>query len=251
MKIVELGKTGIETSYLGFGMGTHGWNGESDQTRIGHDKLVNLLKFGFEQKVCLWDSAEQYGSHPHMAEALKEIGHGSIAVITKTHSKSPEKVREAIPKFLEELDIKFLDIFLIHCIGSANWLTEYADVIEVFKQAKADGLVRAIGMSCHNFDALKTVASQDWIEVVLARINYDGTKMDAPTAEVVPVLEEIHDAGKGVIAMKVLGQGDLVEDVSQGIEFVAGLSCVDAMVIGMTDESQIQQNVSLVNKFIG
>jgi len=249
MQIVDLGKTGLRVSRLGFGTGTHGWNGSSEQTRMGYDKLVNLLRFGYQQGITLWDSADGYGSHPHIADVLKGIDRQSVTIVSKTHSKSSETVRDEIPRFLKELGTNYIDILLMHCISSENWLTDHADVIKVFQEAKEKGLVRAIGMSCHGFGALKTVASAEWIDVVLARINYDGAKMDAGPDEVVPVLENIHDAGKGVLAMKALGQGDLTEDVPRGIRFVMGLSCVDAMVIGMTDESQVRQNLSLVAEY--
>lgn len=248
MQTVELGQTGICTSRLGFGTGTHGWNKSSEQTRIGHDKLVNLIRFGYDQGITLWDTADGYGSHPHMADVLEGLDRSSVVIVTKDHSKSPDTVRSDIPRFLSELRTDYIDVLLMHCINDASWLTDYSDVINVLKEAKAEGQVRAIGMSCHDFGALKTVAAADWIDVVLARINYDGTKMDASTDEVVPVLEDIHNAGKGVLAMKVVGQGDLHEDVPKAIRFAMGLSCVDALMIGMTDEAQVQQNVSLVNE---
>lgn len=249
MQMVDLGNTGIRVSRLGFGTGTHGWGGGSEQTRIGHDKLVNLLRFAYQQGIALWDSADGYGSHPHIADAMQGIDRSSVVIVSKTHSKSPERVQDEIPRFLKELRTDYIDVLLMHCITHENWLTDHADVVRVFREAKEKGLVRAIGMSCHNFGALKTVASAEWIDVVLARINYDGAKMDAGPDEVVPVLEKIHDAGKGVIAMKVLGQGVLNDDVPRCIRFALGLSCVDTMVIGMIDESQVRQSLSLVEKY--
>jgi len=245
MQMVDLGQTGLRASRLGFGTGTHGWGGSSEQTRIGHDNLVKLMRSGYDQGITLWDSADGYGSHPHLADVLKGIDRSSVVIVTKTHSKSPERVRSEIPRFLSELGTDYMDILLMHCITHDSWLTEYSDVISEFEDAKEKDLVRAIGMSCHDFGALKTVASADWLDVVLARINYDGTKMDASPGEVVPVLEEIHDAGKCVLAMKVLGQGNLHENVPKAMEFALGLSCVDAMVIGMNSEFQLRQNVSL------
>jgi predicted aldo/keto reductase-like oxidoreductase len=247
MQTVNIGRTGIETSYLGFGTGTHGWSGSSDQTRIGYNKLVNLLKSGYDQGVVLWDSADGYGSHPHLADALKDFGRSSVNIITKTHSRSPENIRDEIHRFLKELGTDYIDILLMHCITSESWLKDYSDVIDVFQEIKKNGLARAIGMSCHNFGALKTVASAYWIDVVLARINYDGMRMDAEPDDVVPVLKDIHSAGKGVIGMKVIGQGGLNQNVQKAMEFIQGLSCVDAIVVGMTDEFQLQQNINLLS----
>lgn len=245
MQTLNLGRTGLRVSRLGFGTGTHGWGGSSEQTRIGHSELVNLIRFGYDQGITLWDSADGYGSHPHLADALKGLERSSVVITTKTHSKSPDRVRSEIPRFLSEVRTDYIDILLMHCITHANWLKDYSDVIDAFQEMKEKGWVRAIGMSCHDLGALKTVASAEWIDIVLARINYDGMKMDAGPDEVIPVLESIHNAGKGVIAMKVLGQGNLRGDVPRAIRFALEIPCVDAMVIGMTDEHQVRQNVSL------
>jgi aryl-alcohol dehydrogenase-like predicted oxidoreductase len=246
MQMVELGETGIRASYLGLGTGTRGFGGGSDQTRIGHEELVNLLRLGYEQGVTLWDSADGYGSHPHIAEAMRDLERSSVVISTKTDSRSARGLREDVPRFLRELGTDYIDVLLMHGLTGRRWLTDDSDVIHVLREAKGNGVVRAIGMSCHGFEGLERAVSTDWIDVVLARINYAGTRMDASPGEVIPVLERLHDAGKGIIAMKVVGQGELQGNVARAIEFVARLSCVDAMVIGMISESQLRQNVSLV-----
>jgi predicted aldo/keto reductase-like oxidoreductase len=104
-------------------------------------------------------------------------------------------------------------------------------------------------MSCHDFSALKAVASADWLDVVLARINYSDTNMDAKTMEVVPVLKAIHDVGKDVLAMKVIGQGKLNSDVRTCFKFAMSLPYIDAMTVGMNSEEQLMENIALVNEF--
>jgi len=250
MRMVELGETGIRTSHLGFGTGTHGWGGGSDQTRIGHEDLVNLLRLGYEEGVTLWDSADAYGSHPHIAEALRDVERSSVAIMTKTDARSAGRLRADVPRFLRELGTDYIDILLMHGLTRRRWLPDESEVIGALREAKSEGRVRAIGMSCHDLEALKRAVSTDWIDVVLARINYAGTRMDASLSLVMPVLEALHDAGKGVVAMKVLGQGALQGHVAQAIDFVARLSCVDAMVVGMIDESQLHRNVSLVTQSV-
>ncbi|MBD3182712.1 aldo/keto reductase [Candidatus Poribacteria bacterium] len=247
MQVVDIGNTGISSSRLGFGTGTHGWNNNSDQTRIGHQKLVNLMKFAYDKGITLWDLADGYGSHPHFGDALKDIDRSSVTIITKTHSKSAETVKEEIPRFLKELGTDYIDILLMHCITNKNWLTDYADVIEVFQQAKEKGQVKAIGMSCHDYESLKTVASAEWVDAVLARINYNGENMDDDPDKIVPVLEGIKEAGKGVIGMKVYGQGKLADHAPKCMDYILGLSCVDVFVIGMVSEEQVLQNISLMS----
>ncbi|MGB9598080.1 MAG: aldo/keto reductase [Candidatus Poribacteria bacterium] len=249
MQIITLRRTGIKLSRLGFGTGTHGWGGSSEQTRIGHHKLVSLLKLAYSYGITFWESAEAYGSHPHIADALKGIDRSTVTILTKIFSRDGNYIRDIIPKFLKLFDTDYIDILLMHCISEADWLKRYTDAIDALKKAKDEGLVRGIGISCHNFGALKTVPSADWIDVVLARINYNDTNMDAKTSDVVPVLKEIHDSGKDVLAMKVIGQGKLNDDVRKCFKFVMGLPYVDAMTVGMTSEEQLMENIALVDEF--
>ena len=69
-----------------------------------------------------------------------------------------------------------------------QWTHQLKPYMDSLDDAKAKGKIKAVGVSCHNLDALKAAADCPWVDVVLARINPDGVKMDAPTAEVVPVL---------------------------------------------------------------
>ena len=78
MQTVTLRRTGLKMSRLGFGTGTHGWNGSSEQTRIGHQNLVNLIKLGYKHGITFWDSADGYGSHPHIADSLEGIDRSSV-----------------------------------------------------------------------------------------------------------------------------------------------------------------------------
>jgi len=249
MQMVTLRRTGIKLSRLGFGTGTHGWGGSSEQTRIGHQKLVDLLKLAYSYGVTFWDTAEGYGSHPHIADALKGIDRSSVTILTKIFSRDGNYIREAIPKFLKLFNTDYIDILLMHCITEVDWLKRYTGAIDALKEAKDKGLVRGIGMSCHDFGALKTVASADWLDVVLARINYSDTNMDAKTSDVMPVLKEIHSAGKDVLAMKVIGQGKLNGDVRKCFKFAMSLPYIDAMTVGMVSEEQLKENIYLVNEF--
>ena len=84
---------------------------------------------------------------------------------------------------------------------------------------------------------------------MLARINHAGLHMDAPPQEVIPVLEQMHRRGKGIYGMKVMGCGQLGDDPARAIQFALNLSCLDAIVIGMEDEGQVNQNLDLLRQW--
>jgi aryl-alcohol dehydrogenase-like predicted oxidoreductase len=118
-------------------------------------------------------------------------------------------------------------------------------VMDVLSEAKAKGKVRAIGTSCHGMDPLRAASKCDWVEIDLARINPVGVKarMDGPPDDVVPCLKAMHGSGKGVLGMKILGEGTFksAEQQLASLKFVLGLGCVDAFVIGFETPEQIDQ----------
>ena len=246
MEKVTLGKSGIKVSKLGFGTGTHGILGASAQTNLGADNFVKLLRYGFDKGITYWDTADPYGCHHYIADALRGMNRSDVVIGSKTDSKTPMGVCNDISRFLSELRVDYLDMLLFHCVISENWLEEYHGAIEVLKEAKGRGMVKAIGISCHGFNALKRVEEADWLDIVITRLNYAGSNMDVPPEKVIPVLEKIHGQGKGTVIIKVLGDGELVQEPEKAINFISSLSCVDAMIIGMVDENQVDQNVQLV-----
>ena len=64
------------------------------------------------------------------------------------------------------------------------------------------------------------------------RINPLGSHMDADPETVVSVIREMRAAGKGIVGMKVLGQGDLRDRQSEAIGYALGLGTLDAFTIG-------------------
>ena len=244
---VTLGKSGVVVPRLSIGTGTYGWGGSSAQTRLGFRECVRLLLTAFEHGVTWFDSADQYGSHPHVREALKSLDREKVVVTTKLTARSKEQAKQDIQRFLRELDTDYIDIVLMHCLVDANWTVTMRPVMDALSEAKERGDVRAVGVSCHSLSALKAAATHPWVDVILARLNYDGMHMDGKPSEVLPVLETAIGNGKGVYAMKVLGQGGLRHDPEKAIRFVFD-SGIPAATIGMVSETELKQNVSIARK---
>jgi aryl-alcohol dehydrogenase-like predicted oxidoreductase len=245
---VTLGNTGIRVSRLCIGTGTNGWNKESNQTRLGFDRLVDLLCYAHDRGITFWDLADQYGTHPHAAAALRRVGRENVVFTTKTVSRTPAEIHQDLDRFRRELDTDTLDIVLLHCLTDPEWVGKLGSVMDALSKAKERGILRAVGVSCHNFGAFQAAAECDWVEVVLARINYAGVIMDASPDEVIPVLERMHRQGKGVYGMKVMGCGQLADDPARAIQFALNLDCLDAIVLGMEDERQVDQNIDLLRR---
>jgi 1-deoxyxylulose-5-phosphate synthase len=229
---VTLGKTGIRTSRLAMGTGTVGSGHHSNQTALGVDGLSRLLLNGYDHGLRFFDAADSYGSHPHVAEALKHVPRDRVTVLTKTFSRDPKSVRDDLDRFRRELRVDYINICLMHCLTEGDWTERFKGVMDELSEAKEKGIIRAHGCSCHSIEALRAAAKSPWVEVDLARINPIGSHMDASPDDVVSVLREMKAAGKGVIGMKILGQGDLPGRVDDALRYALSLGVLDAFTIG-------------------
>jgi aryl-alcohol dehydrogenase-like predicted oxidoreductase len=237
---VTLGKTGIKTSLLAMGTGTVGVGHHSHQTGLGMDGLPKLLLNGYDNGLRFFDAADSYGSHPHVAEALKHVQRDKVTVLTKSWARDPQTMRADLDRFRRELGTEYIDVFLMHCLTEPNWTERFRPVMDVLSEAKEKGIVRSHGCSCHSIDALRLAAKSPWVEVHLVRINPIGTAMDADPETVISVMKEMKAAGKGIIGMKILGQGDLRNRQDEALKFALGLNLLDAFTIGA--ESIAEQN---------
>ncbi len=244
---VQLGNTNLVVPRLSIGTGTYGWGGSSAQTRLGFRECVRLLMTAYEHGITWIDSADQYGSHPHVRELLKSLDREKVVITTKLTARSKEQARQDIQRFLKELDTDYIDIVLMHCLVDANWAVTMRPVMDALSEAKERGHVKAVGVSCHSLSALKAAATHPWVDVILARLNYDGMHMDGRPNEVLPVLETAIHNGKGVYAMKVIGQGGLGRDPERAIRFVFE-SGIPAATIGMVSEAEVKQNVAIARR---
>jgi len=236
--IVTLGSTGIKTSRLAMGTGTVGSGHHSNQTALGVKGLSELLLNGYDQGLRFFDAADSYGSHPHVAEALKHVPRDKVTVLTKTWARDPATARADLERFRRELGIEHIDICLMHCLTEADWTERYKGVMDVLAEAKEKGMIRAHGCSCHSIEALRAAAKSPWVEVDLARINPIGSHMDADPDAVVSVLREMKAAGKAVIGMKILGQGDLRTRQSEALRYALSLGVLDAFTIGAESKAE-------------
>ena len=236
---VTLGSTGIKTSRLAMGTGTVGYDHHSNQTALGVKGLSDLLLNGYDHGLRFFDAADSYGSHAHVAEALKHVQRDKVTVLTKTWARDAAGARADLDRFRRELGVDYLDVCLMHCVTEGDWTQRFHGVMDVLSEAKQKGIIRAHGCSCHSIEALRAAAKSAWVEIDLARINPIGSHMDADPATVVGVLKEMKAAGKAVVGMKILGQGDLRGRQSEALRYALSLGVLDAFTIGA--ESRAEQ----------
>ncbi|MFC2126605.1 aldo/keto reductase, partial [Bacteroidota bacterium] len=238
--MVELGKTGLKVSRLAMGTGTHGVNKSSNQDRrLGVKGLGELLHMAYDEGVSFWDSADQYGTHPHLKEGLKFVPREKVTILTKTHATTEDEMKKDLDRFRQEIGTDYLDIVLIHFQTKENWTEIKEGAMNVLSQAREDGIIRAHGVSCHSIEALKTAADSDWVQVDMARINPDGSRMDADVPTVVKVLEKMHNQGKGIVGMKLLGAGQLRDKIDECLQWSLAQEFISCFTIGQESREQM------------
>ena len=250
LQMVKLGKSGIETTLLGFGTGVHAGNRTSFLTRQDRSKSLAMLHHAWERGFRFFDCADSYGTHGMMAEALQRMDREKITLSSKIWVRRggiPEPERPdadiVIDRFRKELNTDYIDLVQIHCMVDPDWTDSMKRQMEILENLKSKGIIRAHGVSVHSLEAMKAALADPWVDVIHVRINPYGIAMDKPDPEeVVKVIHQLHESGKGVIGMKLVGNGKLrdeSEKIDSALKFVLGLGSVDMMIIGFESEQQI------------
>ncbi len=236
--VLYLGPEKVKVTRMAVGLGTNAGN---VQREMGLQGVADHLKFAFDQGQFFWDTADAYKTHPHVKQALKSIPREKVTILTKTDVRTNgADMKAALDRYRLELGTDYIDIVLFHGMRSPNWPTEMKPMMDVLSEAKEKGIVRTHGASIHSLDAMKMAAKTPWCQVHLQGINVAGVRMDSTNvAEVVAVLRESKANGKGVIGMKVLGEGSLVGRIDETLRFVLGLDCLDCFTIGAANRGEL------------
>src|SRR6202046_5601126 len=245
---VTLGSTGIKTSRLAMGTGTVGSGHHSNQTALGIAGLSGLLLNGYDNGLRFFDAADSYGSHPHVAEALKRVPRDKVTVLSKTWARDPATARADLDRFRRELGVDYIDVCLMHCVTEADWTERFKGVMDVLSEAKQKGIIRAHGCSCHSIEALRAAAKSPWVEVDLVRMNPIGSHMDADPETVATVIREMRAAGKGIIGMKILGQGDMRNRQDDALKYALSMGLVDAFTIGAENKAEQMDLIARIGR---
>jgi aryl-alcohol dehydrogenase-like predicted oxidoreductase len=254
---VKLGKTGIKTTFLGMGTGFSGYNRSSNITRSGVAESV--IRAAYEKGIRYFDCADSYGTHPYTAAALKGVPRENYTIGTKiwlAQGGIPDPDRPdanvVIDRFRKELNTDYIDLVQIHCMTDGQWTDIHKRQMEILDNLKAKKIIRAHGVSVHSLEAMEACVGNPWVDVIHVRVNPYGEAMDNKDPNVViPIIKKLHDEGKGVIGMKLIGNGKFRNDsdkIDSSLKYVMGLGSVDMIIVGFEQPEQIDNYIARIEK---
>jgi aryl-alcohol dehydrogenase-like predicted oxidoreductase len=271
--VVKLGGTGLKVSKLGFGTYDFGRQPLEISPKKGGQILFEAYKLGAN----FWDTSDDYGSHPHVAAALKLVSRKDVVISTKTNARRGGEAENSLKNSLKELGTDYVDIFLLHNVKS-DWVDDCGELFKELRALKATGMVMAVGLSTHSVAVVQEVAQLDEVDVIMTICcNADQATIkrfqdhipleDGTIKEMLKAIELAHNNGKGLVAMKVLGgtcpncqlspskrlksqqqhpAPPLARNYESSIKSIVKMKTVDTMVIGMENIEQLQKNVKAV-----
>jgi aryl-alcohol dehydrogenase-like predicted oxidoreductase len=239
-----LGSTGIEVSRMCLGTLTVG----SLQMNLPPERGADVFQAAYEAGVNFFDSAQIYGSYPHLGAFLKRVPREKVVIAAKSYDYTYEGMRKSVEQALYELGTSYIDIYLMHEQESRQTLKGHSEGFRYLSEAKQKGVIRAIGASTHACEVAEAVSEMNLIDVLHPMYNYrslgliDGT-FDRMRAAVV----RAHDAGKGIYAMKVLGGGLMIEEIARALPWAIADPSLDSIALGIANVRELEVDL----KFFG
>ena len=253
---VTLGKTGIRLSRLGMGTGS---SSGQVQRALGREAFNSLVKYAYDQGITYFDCSQTYQTFDWLGEAIKGLPREKLFIQSKIPGQ-PEKILDVIDHHRKIFDTDYVDTMLIHCMIKDGWTDQWKRIMDGFDEAKGKGWIRSKGVSCHSLPALRGATVTPWAEVHLVRVNPQGRRIDVAEEsiwndqihDVAPVVKEIKAMkakGRGIIGMKIIGNGEFVdaEDREKSIRFAMSMPELDAVVIGFKNRAEVDEAIRRIN----
>ncbi len=244
------------------GMGTGSINGQV-QRDLGQEGFTKLVRYAYDRGVRYIDTADNYKTHVMIREAIKGIPRENLFIQTKLPLRAETLANPlaTIDRYRKELGVDYIDSLLIHCATKGTWVEDQKALMAAFDEAQAKGWLKIKGCSCHGLAALRAATTNKWVEVQLARINPQAHHVDSdhPTDphfakgkfdDAMKEIKAMHDNGRGVIGMKLCGNGDFTnpEDREKAVRYAMTCGFVDAVVIGFKSPAEIDESIERINR---
>ena len=209
-----LGESGVEVSVLGLGtwpMGGEWWGGTDDE------ESIRTIHRALELGVTLFDTAEAYAAG-HAEEVLGKalVGRREQAVIADKvvpdHFER-DQILEAFEASCRRLQTDMIDVYFLHW---PNIDLPISEAMETLEQLRAEGRIRAIGVSNYTSEEMKAASQHGQIDVLQPPYNMFWRFIEGDQ------LPYSQDHNIGIMAYSGLAQGLLTGTLSHQTVFAEG-----------------------------
>jgi len=269
MQTVNLG--GLKVSRLCYGTEPFNFKKGPDDKMAQGDKTPaqggEILAEASRLGVYMWDTSDDYGTHPHVREALKLVKRSTVVVADKSNAATYEEGVKAVDFARKDLGTDYIDVMFLHIVPPRPIQRKDANdrpyisqdlkgrkgTLDAYIEARDSGLIKKIALSTHSTDTLRQVLEEPEIDIVCAPLNMHGTYVEDGTQQMrLDALRALHDAGKGVYVIKVLAAGRYRDDAEACIRYALGFhDFIDAWNIGMYDVADVRRNITLFADALG
>lgn len=239
-----LGSTGEQISMLGLG-GAHISHFSDDSDAIG------FVRTAIDMGVTFMDNAWEYSggrSEELMGRALADGYRERVFLMTKHHGRDRETAERHLEDSLTRLGTDVIDLWQFHEViydSDPDMIFGPDGGIEVAERARRDGRIRYIGFTGHKDPAifrkmLDTGFAWDAVQMPISVLDAHFRSFQR---EIMP---ELVERGIGVLAMKTLAGGHLLETGTVGareaLSYVWSLP-VSTIISGMDSLETLRANV--------
>lgn len=238
-----LGNTGLKVSRLCFGALTIG----PLQANLSVPEGAAVIRRALESGVNFIDTAQFYKTYPYIKEALRGYK-GEVIIASKSYAYTARDMQNSLEEALRELNRDVIDIFMLHEQETYLTLKGHWEAVEYLLQAKQAGLIRAIGVSTHAVACVTAAAKMKEFDIIFPMINYKGIGIqDGTLDDMLAAIKQARLNGQGIMGMKPLGGGNLINERSAAFAYVLGLEELDSIALGMKSPAEVDMNVHIFN----
>lgn len=203
---------------------------------------AELFERAFSLGVNFIDTAEIYGTYPHVREAVRLKQ--DVVVCSKSYAYDRKGAENSLRKALDGIGRDYIDVFLMHEQESEHTIRGHREALDYYLEMKRKGYIRTVGLSTHYIACMDGAIKHPELEVLFPLINKKGFGIADGTAdEMLERIKTSHSLGRGIIAMKPLGGGHLIGEREEALDYILNLDdCVDTIAIGMQSINEVEYN---------
>ena len=234
-----MGNSGLKVSRLCFGTLTM----SPLQRNMAPEEGAKLLIHAYEKGVRFLDTADLYGTYPHIRHALKECP--DYIISSKAYCYDEKTAREALERCYRGLGREHVHLFMLHEQESLYTLRGHEEALNYLQKQHERGYIDAVGVSTHFIACVLAATRFPVIRVIHPLINLGGIGIqDGQREEMEQAILRARASGIGIFAMKPLGGGHLMSDNAASLRYLLEADWADAIAMGMQSFAEIDADVA-------